>query len=55
MVNDQQKSCLLGYSQADEALVHLPTPTTIVVENQAPIVLKNKHNTEERRVDGLYV
>ena len=35
MVNDQQKGCLLGYSQADGALVYLPTPTTIVVENQA--------------------
>ena len=29
MAKDQQKSCLLGYSQADRARVHLPTPTII--------------------------
>ena len=54
MVNDQQKSFLLGYSQADGAIVHLPTQSWWKIRHS--VVLKiNKHNAEERRVDGLYV
>ena len=46
MVNDQQKSCLLGYYQADWALVHLPTPSQSVDsgwEIRHSIVLRKEH------------
>ena len=55
MVNDQQKSCLLGYPRQTETLYTFQPQPQSWWKIRHSVVLKNRHHAEERRVDGLNV